>query len=95
MVAAEDGAHRIGDVGGVEPGRGHLVQQRLEGVEVVAVDDGHLDRLVPEVPDGAEPGEAGPDHDDAIHALRMARPGPRRNPGDGVLSDLGQGARRG
>jgi len=73
VLAAEDGANGIGDVGRVEPGRCHLVEQRLEGVEVVAVDDRHLHRLAPEMPDGAEPCEAGPDHHHAVHVLRMTR----------------------
>ena len=41
----EDGPDRVGHVARLEAGRGHLVEQRLEGVEVALVDDGHLDRL--------------------------------------------------
>ena len=49
-LPAEDPAHRIGDVGGVQAGRGHLVQQRLEGVEVVPVDQRDVDRSVASAP---------------------------------------------
>ena len=37
-LALEDVPHRVTDVGGVQAGGGDLVEERLEGVEVVAVD---------------------------------------------------------
>ena len=37
-LSPEDAAHGVGDIVAVEPGRGHLVQQRLEQVVVVGVD---------------------------------------------------------
>ena len=40
---AQDRPHREGDVVGCESGARHLVQERLEDVEVVAVDDGDVD----------------------------------------------------
>ena len=60
-LAPEDAAHRVGDVAASRPGRGHLVQQRLEGVEVVAVDQGDVDRGVARPLTAARPAEAGPD----------------------------------
>ena len=41
-LAREDGANGSGDVSGGQRGRGHLVQQGLEQVMVVAVDQGDL-----------------------------------------------------
>ena len=66
-LAPEDAAHRVGDVVGVESGRGHLVQERLEGVEVVGVDHDHVDGLLAAAPCAdREPAEPGPDHDDPM-----------------------------
>ena len=62
--AAQDAAHRKADVAGIEPGRRHLVQQRLERVEVVRVDDRHVDRRMAQSLDDTQPTEPGPDHDD-------------------------------
>ena len=57
-------AYRLGDLVAVETGRRHLVQQRLERVEVVGVDQQHVERLI-EQPTGdgeaAEP--TSDDHD--------------------------------
>ena len=46
-LPAQDPADRRGDVGGRQPGGGHLIQQRLEDVVVVAIDDGDVDRRAP------------------------------------------------
>ena len=62
----EDAPHRVGDVGGVEAGGGHLVEQRLERVEVVAVDDGDVDVGVGELLRGSETTEPGADDDDPL-----------------------------
>ena len=58
---AEDAPHRVGDVVGAEPGRGDLVEEGLKGVEVVGVDDDHIDRHPPQRPGQGEAAEAGPD----------------------------------
>ena len=63
-LAVEEPAHDVGHVGGAEPGRGHLVQERLEGVEVVLVDQGHLDRRALQAPGDLEPTEPGAHHHD-------------------------------
>ncbi len=70
----EDAARREGDVVGVETGGGHLVQQRLEGVEVVGVDEGDVDRCVAEGLDRRQPAEAGADDDDAWRPRTRPRP---------------------
>ncbi len=44
LLAAEDAADRLGDVGGREPGGGHLVEERLKRVVVGAVDERHSHR---------------------------------------------------
>jgi hypothetical protein len=67
-VATHDAAHGVGDVGSVQAGGGHLVQQRQERVEVVAVDDGDVDiGLAPEAAGHGEAPEAGSDDDDTFH----------------------------
>ena len=64
LVLVEDGAERAGDVGGRQLGRGHLVQQRLELVVVVAVEqrDGHA--VLAELLGAADAGEAAADDHD-------------------------------
>jgi len=57
----------VGHVGGVQARGGHLVEQRLEGVEVVAVDEGDLHVGVPELAGRVEAAEAGADDGD-LHA---------------------------
>ena len=56
------------------PGRGHLVQQRLEGVEVVLVDEGDLDRRALQAPGDLEPAEPGADHHDLAGPLPWSQP---------------------
>jgi hypothetical protein len=63
-VTAHDPTHGVGDVGGVEAGGGHLVEQRQERVEVVPVDEGDLDVDVGQAAGGREPAEAGADDHD-------------------------------
>ena len=60
----EDGANRIRDVGWLEAGRGDLVEQRQEGVEVVLVDDRDPDIRAGETLGDLDPGEATADDDD-------------------------------
>ena len=61
-LAAEHAAHGVGDVVGVEPGGGDLVQQRLEQVEVVGVDDLDVDRRLGQSLGGGQTAEPGADH---------------------------------
>ena len=63
-LAVEQAPHDVGHVGGAQPGGGHLVQERLEGVEVVLVDEGDLDRRALQAPGDLEPAEPGADHHD-------------------------------
>jgi len=58
---AEDGAHGVGDLAGVQAGRRHLVKQRREGVVVLAVDHDHIDLAVCQRPGGEQAAEAGAD----------------------------------
>ena len=77
-VAGHDAPNGRGDVVGVQAGGGHLVQQRLEGVEVVGVDQHHVHRHVTEVVDQLQASEPGAHHDHpmtAFHARRLP-PGP-------------------
>ena len=69
----EDHPDRIGHIARFEAGRGHLVQQRLKGMEVALVDDGDLDLLADEGPGGRQPGKAGPDDDDPVHPSMVAQ----------------------
>ena len=64
---AEHATHGVGDVVGVEPRRGDLVQQRLEQVEVVGVDDLDVDglRLARRLGD-RQPAEPGADHHNPV-----------------------------
>jgi hypothetical protein len=65
-VALEDRAERIGDLAGRErPGR-DLVGERLEEMEVAAVDERDLDRRTPQLRDRLEPTETSPDDDDVV-----------------------------
>jgi hypothetical protein len=52
-----------GDVGRVQAGGGDLVEQRLERVEVVAVDQRDLDRCAGQAAGRGEAAEPGTDHD--------------------------------
>ena len=63
-VPTEDAPNREADVVGVETRRGHLVQQRLERVEVVGVDQGHVDLGLRQTLGGADATESGSDDDD-------------------------------
>ena len=62
---AEDGADGIGDFGGLEHGRCHLVEQGQKGVEVVLVDDGDAHALVRQPPGGRDAGKS-PANDDHV-----------------------------
>ena len=64
LVGPEQAPHGISDIGRVQPRGGHLVQQGLEGVEVVAVDEGDVDRLALQAFRRRQAAEAGPDDHD-------------------------------
>jgi hypothetical protein len=79
-VVGEQGSDRVGDVALVEAGRRDLVEERLEGVVVPAVDQGRVDPGAGETLRDLEPRE--PRSDD--HDLRVTRAGRRhgqRRPG--------------
>ena len=63
-LVAQDVAQRRGDVTGREPGRGHLVEQRLEQVVVGAVDQGDVDRRLGQRPRRPQASKAATDDDD-------------------------------
>ena len=62
-LAPENRPHRPCDVLGFEARRGHLVEQRLEQVIVVAVEQYHVHRRSFECAGGAQPAEPGADND--------------------------------
>ena len=62
VLAAEHATDCVGDVVGVEPRRGDLVEQRLEQVEVVGVDDLHIDGRSARALATASPPNPGADH---------------------------------
>jgi hypothetical protein len=62
VVAAQQRADREADVAAIQTGGGHLVEQRLERVEVVLVHHRELDRRSPQAAGHANAAEAGADH---------------------------------
>ena len=65
-VALEDRPERIGDLAGRErPGR-DLVGERLEEMEVAAVDERHLDRRTPQLRHRLQTAETSADDDDVV-----------------------------
>ena len=77
-AAAHAAADRVGDVLGIQAGGRDLVQQRLERVEVVGVEQCHVDPCAEQRPRRSEAAEAGTDDDDvrspARADARRARP---------------------
>ena len=71
LLALEDAPRRVGDVVGVEPGRGHLVEQRLEQVVVVRVDEHDVDRRLRQRLGGGEAAEARSHDHDPVTAHRV------------------------
>lgn len=61
-VRLEDASHRVGNLSGLQSGRGHLVQERLEGVMVGSVDHQHLNGGLSERASGFQARKSGP-HD--------------------------------
>ena len=66
LLLLEDAADGVGDVRCVQAGRGHLVQQRLERVEVVPVDERDLDGITGELLRRHHPAEPRANHDDVL-----------------------------
>ena len=62
---AQDRAHRLRDVVGLEAGGRDFVEERQERVEVVPVDDQHVDRGATERPGDAQAAEASADDHDS------------------------------
>ena len=60
-VLAGEAAQRVGDVAGRQPGRGHLVQQRLERAVDMPVGQGHREPAPGQRADRGKPAEARPD----------------------------------
>src|SRR5206468_9689382 len=46
FLSAKDGAYRVGNIAGRQPGRGDLIQQRLEQMIIATIDDGDTDIAV-------------------------------------------------
>ena len=65
----EDGAQRVADLPRRESTGRHLIGQRLEEVEVAAVDQRHVDRSAADLERRLEAAEAAADHDDAVPFL--------------------------
>ena len=63
VIAAEDPSNREADVVGIETSGSHLVEQRLEGVEVVGVDHRDVDLHMSQALGSTNPPEAGTDDD--------------------------------
>ncbi len=72
-VVAQDGADRLRDVSGREDRERNLIEQRLKGVVVLAVDDRDINGKLAEMPgrvDAAEP--CADDHNSRASAGRAA-----------------------
>ena len=71
ILPAQDGAHRLGDLIRRQPGRGHLVEQGLEEVIVVAVQQGDAHRSAGQRLRGAQPAESGSDDHDMRYGVML------------------------
>ena len=80
MAPTDDPADRVGDVGRREARRGHLVQQRLERVEVVAVHQRDVEVFASEGASGGQPAEPRSDdhHPRSLHGAHLSRLGSAR-----------------
>ena len=65
VLAVEEVADRVADRRLLEQARGHLVEQRLEGVVVVLVDEHDLGVALLQLLRGADAGEAAAEDEDA------------------------------
>jgi len=66
LLVAQNGADRLGDIGGRQCRGRDLVQERLEEVVIVAVDHRHLDGRPGQLARRFESAEAGADDNDAL-----------------------------
>jgi hypothetical protein len=72
-LAVEDGAGRERDLTGIEQGRCHLVEERVEEVVVVLIDKENVDRGLPQPPDSSKAPETGSHNHDTGTSLRRCR----------------------
>jgi hypothetical protein len=63
-LLSEYRSDRNGDIGGIQTGRGNLVQERLEQMVVPPVDDRDVDRSISESLRCVQAGKSGTDDDD-------------------------------
>ena len=72
---AKHPADRRRDIAGRQRGRGHLIQQRLEQVVIVAVDERDADRRTRERARGVQAAETAAEDDDVLHRQNADRTG--------------------
>src|SRR2546421_393684 len=78
-LAAQDTAYRLGDLLGLEAGRGDLVEERLEEMVIVPVEQHDVDRRSAERAGGPQAAEARAEDDDGgSHRVRRATRAPPR-----------------
>ena len=70
----DDPAYRLGDLVAVEAGRSHLVEQRLERVEVVGIDQQDVERLIEQPTGDGEAAEPTTDDHDPSTVGRRSHP---------------------
>ena len=66
LIFADDGADGLRDLGRREHGEGDLIEKRLEGVMILAIDEGNVDGKLCETHRGVDSGEASSDDHDAL-----------------------------
>jgi hypothetical protein len=74
VLSLEQRTDGVADVDAAQPGGGHLVQERLEHVEVVAVNHGDVDLGAGQAAGGRQTAEAGSHHDHVRPGGSRARP---------------------
>jgi hypothetical protein len=65
LLAAQDGADGLRDVGWREDRESHLIKERLEGVMVAAIHQGYVHGQAGKATGGVNAGKAAADDDDA------------------------------
>jgi hypothetical protein len=65
--AANDGPHRVGDVTRIEPRCGHLIEKRLEGVEVALINKSDFDGSMGKFSRSRQPPESGANDHHFVH----------------------------
>src|SRR5581483_6749556 len=81
LVAAEDAADRRADFAGRERAGRDLIEERLEEMEVAAVDERDVDRRMSEIARRIEPAEPAAENEDAVSdGFRMPESGIRLQP---------------